>query len=173
MIFGTAQRVDDLAEKNARRSHALVEHVVPGRGADARPPTESEMRKTLVVRLPIEEASAKVRTGGPVDDEEDLALDVWAGVVPCRVTFDTPEPAAGVDADVPGYLAGDARDLGHEPDDRLPPHVVVHHVVEQREQVGLHTRVFRDRRNDSRPRPDRRRGRTAHRAALRDSDATL
>jgi nitroimidazol reductase NimA-like FMN-containing flavoprotein (pyridoxamine 5'-phosphate oxidase superfamily) len=108
VIFGTAERVDDLDEKR-RALDALVEHVVAGRGADARPPTESEMRKTLVVRLPIREASAKVRTGGPVDDEEDLALDIWAGVVPCRVTFDAPEPEPGVTTSVPRYLQRDTR----------------------------------------------------------------
>jgi nitroimidazol reductase NimA-like FMN-containing flavoprotein (pyridoxamine 5'-phosphate oxidase superfamily) len=108
VIFGTAARVDDLAEKR-RALDALVEHVVAGRGADARPPTESEMRKTLVVRVPIREASAKVRRGGPVDDEEDLALDIWAGVVPCRVAFGTPIPEAGVATAVPGYLDKNAR----------------------------------------------------------------
>ncbi len=103
MVFGTAARVDDIDEKR-RALDALVEHVVAGRGADARPPTESEMRKTLVVRLPINEASAKVRRGGPIDDEEDLSLDVWAGVVPCQITFGTPEPAPGVESAVPSYL---------------------------------------------------------------------
>jgi uncharacterized protein len=62
------------------------------------------MRKTLVVRVPIVEASAKVRRGGPVDDEEDLALDIWAGVVPCRLTFDAPVPEPGVATAVPSYL---------------------------------------------------------------------
>ncbi len=90
MIFGTATRVDDPDEKYAAL-HALVEHVVPGRMADARPPADGEMRKTLVLALPIDEASAKVRTGGPIDDEEDLALPIWAGVLPIRAQWLTPE----------------------------------------------------------------------------------
>src|SRR5882757_983778 len=70
MIFGLANRVEDDGEKRAAL-HALVEHVVPGRSADARPPNDSELRATTVLTLAIDEASAKVRTGGPVDDEED------------------------------------------------------------------------------------------------------
>jgi len=103
VVFATAEKVDDLDEKR-RALDALVEHVLAGRAADARPPTEAEMRKTLVVRLPITEASAKVRRGGPVDDEEDLALDVWAGVVPCALAFGTPRAEPGVTAALPAYL---------------------------------------------------------------------
>lgn len=90
VLFGRATRVDDEDEKRAAL-HALVEHVVPGRTADARPPTAAELRKTLVCRLPITEASAKIRTGGPVDDEEDLALQVWAGVIPCEIAYGAPQ----------------------------------------------------------------------------------
>jgi nitroimidazol reductase NimA-like FMN-containing flavoprotein (pyridoxamine 5'-phosphate oxidase superfamily) len=103
MVFGHATKVDDGEEKRAAL-HALVEHVVRGRSDDARPPTESEMRKTLVLRLPIIEASAKIRTGGPVDDDEDLTLPIWAGVLPSAVTFGTPVPEPGVDAPVPAYV---------------------------------------------------------------------
>ncbi len=99
VIFGRAARVVDDDEKRAAL-HALVEHVVPGRSVDTRAPTASEMRKTLVCRLPINEASAKIRTGGPVDDDEDLALPVWAGVIPCEITFGMPRPEPDLPAGV-------------------------------------------------------------------------
>lgn len=91
MLFGRAERVEDLDEKRAALD-AVVEHVVRGRTAHARAGNDKELRGTLVLRLPIDEASAKVRTGGPKDDEEDLDLDVWAGVVPLRVVTGEPEP---------------------------------------------------------------------------------
>jgi nitroimidazol reductase NimA-like FMN-containing flavoprotein (pyridoxamine 5'-phosphate oxidase superfamily) len=104
IVFGRATRVGDVDEKT-RALHALVDHVVTGRAAEARPPNASELRSTLVLRLPIVEASAKVRTGGPIDDDEDLSFPVWAGVVPCRTVFDQPIPEAGVTRPVPGYVA--------------------------------------------------------------------
>jgi nitroimidazol reductase NimA-like FMN-containing flavoprotein (pyridoxamine 5'-phosphate oxidase superfamily) len=104
VVFGRATVVDDPDEKR-RAFDALVEHVVRGRSVDARPPTDAEMRKTLLVKLPITEASAKVRTGGPIDDDEDLAMPIWAGVVPCAISFGTPEPDAGVTANAPAYAA--------------------------------------------------------------------
>ncbi|HET9728407.1 MAG TPA: pyridoxamine 5'-phosphate oxidase family protein, partial [Acidimicrobiia bacterium] len=103
MVFGRAAKVDDEQEKLAALA-ALVEHVVPGRGIEARPPAPAEARKTLVLRLPISEASAKVRTGGPIDDEEDVALPVWAGVLPCRLVFDAPIPEPEVAVAVPDYI---------------------------------------------------------------------
>lgn len=69
---------------------ALVEHVIPGRSAEARPPSEGELKATLVVSFPIDEASAKVRTGPPVDEAGDYALPVWAGVVPLKLTAGAP-----------------------------------------------------------------------------------
>jgi nitroimidazol reductase NimA-like FMN-containing flavoprotein (pyridoxamine 5'-phosphate oxidase superfamily) len=92
VLFGRAVRVTDASELQAM-SAALVDRMSPGRSAEARPPTEEELRATLVLRLPIEEASVKVRTGGPVDDDEDLVLPVWAGVVPLRLVAGAPEPA--------------------------------------------------------------------------------
>jgi nitroimidazol reductase NimA-like FMN-containing flavoprotein (pyridoxamine 5'-phosphate oxidase superfamily) len=89
VLFGTATKVVDEAEKR-RAFDAIVEHVLPGRSAVARPTNDSELRATLVLRLPIEEGSAKVRTGGPKDDEEDMGLPVWAGVVPLRLTPSAP-----------------------------------------------------------------------------------
>jgi nitroimidazol reductase NimA-like FMN-containing flavoprotein (pyridoxamine 5'-phosphate oxidase superfamily) len=100
MVFGRATRVDDIGErKSALR--ALVEHVVPGRSADARDPSPNELRTTLVLALPISEVSAKVRTGGPIDDEEDLALPVWAGQLGVTTVF------AGPVADTPGVALPD------------------------------------------------------------------
>ena len=91
VIFGLAEKVEDEAEK-ALAFAEFVERVAPGRTtAGIRMPTEAESRKTLVLRLPITEASAKVRTGGPIDDEEDYELAVWAGVVPLELTRGTPQ----------------------------------------------------------------------------------
>jgi nitroimidazol reductase NimA-like FMN-containing flavoprotein (pyridoxamine 5'-phosphate oxidase superfamily) len=89
VLLGTATKVDDDAEKR-RALDAVVEHVLPGRSQAARPSNDVELRKTLVLRLPIEEGSAKVRTGGPVDEPEDMDLAVWAGVVPLRLVADAP-----------------------------------------------------------------------------------
>jgi uncharacterized protein len=108
MVFGRATRVDDLDEKQ-RALRALVEHVVPGRNADARPPSDAELRATLVLRLPIAEASAKVRTGGPVDDEEDMTLGVWAGVLPCEISFGAPLAEPDVMMPVPEYVRAYSR----------------------------------------------------------------
>src|SRR5262249_3948790 len=84
VLLGTATEVRDLEEKRAAL-HALVEHVMPGRAAEVRPPTDDELTGTLVLRLPISEASAKVRTGPPLDDEADYPLPVWAGELPLRL----------------------------------------------------------------------------------------
>jgi nitroimidazol reductase NimA-like FMN-containing flavoprotein (pyridoxamine 5'-phosphate oxidase superfamily) len=81
ILFGTGEKVTD-PDEHERALEAVVEHVVPGRWADVRWPNREESLRTLVVRFPISEASAKVRTGNPIDDEEDYELDVWAGVVP-------------------------------------------------------------------------------------------
>ncbi len=79
---------------------------MPGRTADVRPPNPSELRATSVLALTIDEASAKVRTGGPVDDEDDLALPIWAGQIPLAPRYGSPisEPDPG--APVPSYVVG-------------------------------------------------------------------
>jgi uncharacterized protein len=105
MIFGQMTFVDDPAEKDAAL-HALVEHVVPGRMVEARPPSEAELRKTSVLRLPITEASAKVRTDGPIDDADDLDLPVWAGQLPMSTTYGAPIPEPDSPAAVPAYVTG-------------------------------------------------------------------
>ena len=105
MIFGPMTLVDDPAEKDAAM-HALVEHVVPGRMTDARPPSAIELRKTSVLRLPITEASAKVRTGGPIDDADDLDLPIWAGQLPVSTAFAAPIAEPDATLAVPAYLRG-------------------------------------------------------------------
>ncbi|PYS98425.1 MAG: pyridoxamine 5'-phosphate oxidase family protein [Acidobacteria bacterium] len=84
VILGRARLVDQDEEKN-RALEALTEHIVPGRWADVRWPTDLELKATTVLKLAIDEASAKIRTGGPIDDEEDYAMDVWAGVLPLSI----------------------------------------------------------------------------------------
>lgn len=85
VLLGRAQRVDDDDEKG-RAFDALVEKVIPGRSAVARPASAAELRKTFVLRLAIDEGSLKVRSGPPIDDDEDLGLEAWGGVVPLRMT---------------------------------------------------------------------------------------
>ena len=104
VVFGKAVEVTDREEK-VRALDALVEHVVRGRSADVRAANESELRQTLVLALPLEEASAKIRTGGPVDDEEDYALPVWAGVLPASLSFGLAIPDRDVTAEPPPYVA--------------------------------------------------------------------
>ena len=84
VVFGRATLVEDAEEKMAALL-ALSEHIIRGRWAEVREPTEQEMQATTVLSLPLVEASAKIRTGPPLDDEEDYAMTVWAGVVPLRV----------------------------------------------------------------------------------------
>ncbi len=91
MIFGKAAMVEDPKEK-LKTLEAFTERVAPGRWATLRPVTPQELKATMVVGMPIEEAVAKVRTGPPVDDEPDYAMDIWAGVVPLRLTAGTPIP---------------------------------------------------------------------------------
>lgn len=92
VLYGHAEEVRDPDEKRAAL-HAVVEHIVPGRTADARGPNESEMRTTRVVRVQIEEASAKVRAGGPKDAPEDVdAGGIWAGYVPLSTIAGAPIP---------------------------------------------------------------------------------
>jgi hypothetical protein len=95
MVLGTASEVAAGDEKlHALRT--ITEHVIPGRWAEARPPTEQEMKASTVLRLPIEEASAKARTGGPLDESEDMDLPVWVGVLPLSIVAGTPvaDPAS-------------------------------------------------------------------------------
>lgn len=83
VIFGVASAIEDPAEK-WEALKCFSEHVVRGRWAEVRPPTKAELGRTTVLSLALEEASAKVRTGPPLDDEEDYQLPVWAGVLPLK-----------------------------------------------------------------------------------------
>lgn len=89
VVLGKAELVADAAEKLSALE-ALTEHFVPGRWADVRWPSGKELKATSVLKLPINEASAKIRTGDPVDDEEDYASDIWAGVIPLNMTAGAP-----------------------------------------------------------------------------------
>ena len=89
VVFGKARVVTGAAEKMAAL-RAFTEHVIPERWDDVREPNEGELKATTVLALPLMEASAKIRTGPPIDDEEDHALPVWAGVLPLRLTTDEP-----------------------------------------------------------------------------------
>jgi hypothetical protein len=93
VIFGTAELVEDEAEKY-EALRLFTEHIVPNRWDEVRLPNAKELKATTVLRLPIEEASAKVRTGNPVDDEADYDLNVWAGVVPLKIVSGEPESDA-------------------------------------------------------------------------------
>lgn len=103
MVLGTATEVTDRAEKAAALD-AIVDHVLAGRSADARPGNDKELRATTVLRIPLTEASAKVRTGGPKDDPEDMDLPVWAGVLPVKMVHGGPERDPASEEAEPGYL---------------------------------------------------------------------
>jgi nitroimidazol reductase NimA-like FMN-containing flavoprotein (pyridoxamine 5'-phosphate oxidase superfamily) len=91
MIFGRAEKVSD-PELKTTRLRAFLEGLYPGRWSTLRPITDQELKATTVLSLPIEEASAKIRSGPPVDDEEDYALPIWGGVLPIRYAFDATQP---------------------------------------------------------------------------------
>ena len=92
VLFGTPRVVTDETERLAA-FEAITEHVLPGRWDEARRPSQKEDAGTKLLAIDIDEASAKVRSGPPVDDEEDMASDIWAGVIPLSVTAGTPEPS--------------------------------------------------------------------------------
>jgi nitroimidazol reductase NimA-like FMN-containing flavoprotein (pyridoxamine 5'-phosphate oxidase superfamily) len=106
MIMGDASEVTDLDEKRAGLD-LLVEHILPGRTGDARPPTEKELRSTMLLALPITESSAKVRTGWPEDEPEDYDLAIWAGVVDIDQRSAAPrtDPSLRFELDPPDYVA--------------------------------------------------------------------
>jgi hypothetical protein len=92
VVIGRAVAIDDLGERRAALDR-LVEHIVPGRTADARPPDERELRGTLVLALPLDECSVKVRRGDAIDEPEDMDLPVWAGVIPLTTVAGPPVTA--------------------------------------------------------------------------------
>ncbi|MEM9606982.1 MAG: pyridoxamine 5'-phosphate oxidase family protein [Actinomycetota bacterium] len=105
VVLGRAVPVEDLDERAAALD-LLVEHLTPGQVAALRPSTEKELRSTLVLRLPLEEFSVKLREGGPVDDEEDLDPQIWAGVLPLRTEVGEPVPDEITAVGIPAHLAG-------------------------------------------------------------------
>lgn len=110
VVFGTATEITDPDEKSAALGR-IVDHVLPGRTADARSPNPVELTKTRVVSIPLDEVSAKVRVGGPIEDEEDLLLPVWSGVLPLRPAAGAaePDPANVRGVVAPAYLAQPGR----------------------------------------------------------------
>lgn len=99
MLLGQARMVESEREK-LLALEAIVEHIVPGRSAEARPPSENELKATTVLALTIDEASAKIRSGPPQDDEEDYALPIWAGVIPLVTEARAPQPDPRLDATI-------------------------------------------------------------------------
>jgi nitroimidazol reductase NimA-like FMN-containing flavoprotein (pyridoxamine 5'-phosphate oxidase superfamily) len=91
VVLGRATAV--VGDEKRHALEVIMDHLAPGRWGEAREPNDVELRQTSVLRLPVDEASAKVRKGGPLDDEEDLALPVWAGVVPLESRFAPVVPA--------------------------------------------------------------------------------
>ena len=112
MLFGRAREVTDHDELYAG-ARAITNHVLPGRELEAREPDDDEWRQTLLLAMPIDAASAKVRTGPPKDDEEDLDLGVWAGTLPLRTVVEPPSPSPDLRASiaVPTYIPASGEEL--------------------------------------------------------------
>jgi len=105
VIFGKGREVKEQKEK-LEALKAITTHLIPGRWEDARQPNEKELNATGIVSIKIDEASAKIRTGSPKDDDEDLALPVWAGVIPISQNFNVPENDQKLSKDIvlPDYI---------------------------------------------------------------------
>ena len=110
VALGVAIPVVDDAEKMAALE-AFTEKIVPGRWADVRKPSPQEIRATTVMRLPLEEVSAKLRTGGPKDDDADYDLPVWAGLLPLQIVPGPaiPDPALRMEVSPPPYTINYSR----------------------------------------------------------------
>jgi uncharacterized protein len=110
VVLGKATLVTETDEKDSALE-AITDHIVHGRWPDIRWPNELELKATSVLKLPIDEASAKIRTGPPIDDEEDYAMDVWAGVLPLSTVYGAPiadDRLAG-DIAVPDHVLNQSR----------------------------------------------------------------
>lgn len=105
VVLGRAREVTAQAEK-LRAMKRVVEHVLPGRWADARQPNEGEIKGTTILALPLDEASAKIRSGPPTDDDADLGLPIWAGVIPLQLEPSEPVVAGDNQGELPAYAAG-------------------------------------------------------------------
>lgn len=110
VVLGRTSEVAGAGEKQ-RALNTLINRLVPGRHGDARPTNDLELKATLVASLPIIEATAKIRIGPPADDDEDLALPYWAGLIPLTTSFGPPEPAPDLREGIepPAYATGYAR----------------------------------------------------------------
>jgi len=106
VIYGTARLVTN-ADERMSAVQAITEHLIPGRWDNSRRPNRKEMAATAVLALSLEEASVKTRSGGPKDDDEDYALDYWAGVLPVTVTVGAaqPDPLLRASVSVPAHIA--------------------------------------------------------------------
>ncbi|QQS46153.1 MAG: pyridoxamine 5'-phosphate oxidase family protein [Acidobacteriota bacterium] len=113
VIFGNARPVEDPGEKN-EALRIFTEHLIPGRWDQVREPNEQELRATEVLSLDLSEVSAKIRTGPPVDDEEDMNIEVWAGVLPLKLMAQSPvaDPILKPGIDPPDYVRDYSRDKG-------------------------------------------------------------
>jgi uncharacterized protein len=119
MALGTARPVEDAKEKLAALED-FTERLLPGRWPELRPPTAQEIKATTVLWMPLEEVSAKIRTGPPVDDEEDYALPIWAGVVPIHTTIGAPLPdPRNLEGLVPPAYLERLKALGRQPEPPL------------------------------------------------------
>ena len=107
VIFGTSRAVEDPAERDAAL-RAITEHVLPGRWDDARHASGPEDRQTRIIAISIDEASAKISSGPPQDEEADMDLEVWAGVIPVAAVAGPPQPDAQLRSDIPlpDYIEG-------------------------------------------------------------------
>ncbi|HEY9804517.1 MAG TPA: pyridoxamine 5'-phosphate oxidase family protein [Leptolyngbyaceae cyanobacterium] len=110
VVFGKASLVEDAEEKLAALK-AFTEHVILGRWEEVRSPSRNELAQTIVLSLPLTEASAKIRTGDPIDDEADYQIPVWAGQIPLKLTATTPINDSRLDPQikVPAYLSNYTR----------------------------------------------------------------
>lgn len=106
VLFGAGRIVDELDEK-LEAMRILTEHIMPGRWEDSRQPSPKELNATTMVRMEIEDASAKVRTGAPGDEDEDYDLPIWAGVLPMTTQYGTPivDEAMRMELPVPDYIS--------------------------------------------------------------------
>ncbi len=112
VVFGTAREVTDHDEL-IDAAAAITRHVLPGREHDAAEPDDDDWRETLILAMPIVEASAKVRVGPPIDDEDDLELGVWAGTLPLRLVVGSAQPAPDLrdDIEAPAYIPAPSEEL--------------------------------------------------------------
>jgi nitroimidazol reductase NimA-like FMN-containing flavoprotein (pyridoxamine 5'-phosphate oxidase superfamily) len=115
VVFGRAQVVEDEAEK-MRALQVFTDQVMRGRWEESRQPNQNELRATMVLSLSLVEASAKIRTGPPIDDEEDMSLDVWAGELPLRLITGeaVPDPQLQAGIELPGYIRDYSRPQGEQ-----------------------------------------------------------